>query len=254
MQARPAFIIIIPVRYASVRFPGKPLAKIAGKAMIQYVYEQACLSNAERVYIATDDKRIAEEVQKFDAPIVMTAERLASGTERVFAAASSLKLPPDSLIVNVQGDEPLLPPENINQTAALLRDDVDMASLSTPIEDYEQLINKDCVKVVMDKQGRALYFSRSIIPYSFCRGSRKEDLSYWQRHLGIYAYRMDFLTKYTAWRESAYERLEKLEQLRALYYGATIQLARAQSVPPLGVDSPADIQMVEALLAKRAKN
>lgn len=240
----PLFTVIIPARYESHRFPGKVLARIAGKSMLQYVYEQACRSQASSIYIATDDERIAAAAADFEARIIMTSRKLASGTERVFAAASALQLGEDSLIVNVQGDEPLLPPENINQVAAVLNKDMDMASLLAPIENDEQLKNENCVKVVSDHQGRALYFSRAVIPHSHSRAT----FAYWQRHIGIYAYRMGFLNKYVHWKPCAAEKLEQLEQLRALYYGATIQLAVAQTPPPPGIDTPADLKTVEELL------
>lgn len=240
-----SFIVIIPARYASRRFPGKALAKIAGKPMIQYVYERACQSKARSVHIATDDDRIVAAARDFDAPTVMTAAELSSGTERVFAAAKALKLSDTDLIVNVQGDEPLLPAENIDQVAALMSADADMASLTVPIADETELGNENCVKAVMDKDGRALFFSRAVIPHY--RGGKA--LSHWHRHLGIYAYRMAFLARYVGWPPSLYERIEQLEQLRALCNGATIRLARAGSIPPAGVDNPADIGRIEKLLS-----
>lgn len=249
MPTDTSFIVIIPARYASKRFPGKLLAKIAGKPMIQYVYELACNSKASSVYIATDNHLIEEQAKEFGADVIMTDANLASGTERVYEAAKSLELSADSLVVNVQGDEPLLPPENINQVAALMTAGMDMASLTVPVADRVELENENCVKVVMDKRQRALFFSRAVIPYApYAHEGGNQDLSYWHRHLGIYAYRLAFLAQYVRWQPSPYEKLEKLEQLRALYHGANIQLALADSPPPAGVDHPTDIERMEALL------
>ncbi len=247
MVAETSFVVIIPARYASNRFPGKVLTKIAGKPMLQYVYELACLSKASSVYIATDDHRVERLAKELGAPVIMTDANLASGTERVYEAAKILGLSADSLIVNVQGDEPLLPAENINQVASLLTGEVDMASLTAPITARAELENRNCVKLVMDKNKRALFFSRAVIPYD----SGKGNLSHWHRHLGIYAYRLAFLAQYVSWQPSPYEELEQLEQLRALYYGATIQLASARVVPPAGVDDPTDIERIEALLKSK---
>ena len=243
-KAPPSFVVIIPARYNSQRFPGKVLVRIGGKTVLQHVYEKACLSQASAVYVATDDERVASEASSFQASVIMTSSHLASGTERVFAAASILGLEQNCPIVNVQGDEPLLPPENISQVAALLCDAVDMASLVVPIESDDELRSNSCVKVVSNEQEQALYFSRSIIPHSSC----EHDITIWQRHLGIYAYKMSFLQRYVHWKPCIYEKVEKLEQLRALYYGATIQLAVARISPPPGIDEPQDVARIEKLL------
>ncbi len=237
------FTIIIPARYDSSRFPGKMLAKLRGKEILAWVYERALLSNADKVYIATDDNRIAEFCTNINAPVVMTSSKHNSGTDRVHEAAQSIGLNGDDLIINVQGDEPLLPPANINQLANLLhsKPDFSMASLTTPIKDEEELKDPNCVKVTQDLSGRALYFSRNIIPAADF--IPKSDI--WQRHLGIYAYRMEFLTQYVNWGLCEYERQEKLEQLRALYNGASILLAPAQEISPPGIDTPADLKYLE---------
>jgi len=242
MPTEDSFIVIIPARYASKRFPGKVLAKIAGKPMIQYVYELACCSKASSVYIATEDHRVEKLAKELGAQVIMTEANLASGTERAYAAAKALDLSADSLIVNVQADEPLLPAENINQVASLMTLGVDMASLTVPVTNRVELENENCVKVVMDKNKRALFFSRAVIPYD------NGNIFHCHRHLGIYAYKLAFLAQYVHWQPSPYEKIERLEQLRALYHGANIQLAIANVPPPAGVDHPNDIERIEALL------
>ena len=244
-QAKFPFTVIIPARYASSRFPGKPLARLGGKPMLLWVYELALKSQARHVHIATDDERIAEVARTAGASVVMTPTTLASGTERAHAAAQQLRLPPETIIVNVQGDEPRLPPAHINQVAQLLHahPKADMTSLSVPIEDPDQLSDRNCVKVVCDCEGRALFFSRAAIPFA---ADAKDTLrqGIWRRHLGIYAYRLAFLNKYVGWPRSAYEQIENLEQLRALYHGAYALLATTKAGPP-GVDTPEDLRRLE---------
>lgn len=240
------FTVIIPARYDSMRFPGKMLVKLKGKEILAWVYEKACLSNAGAVHIATDDERIAELCSKINAPVVMTSNKHNSGTDRVHEAAQSIGLDDDDIVVNVQGDEPLLAHANINQLAGLLQNNHDfpMASLTTPIMNEQELQDPNCVKAVQDISGRALYFSRHIIP----AGDFEAQSKIWQRHLGVYAYRMGFLTKYVSWKPSIYEKQEKLEQLRALSNGIPILLAPAQEVSPPGIDTPADLKHLEELI------
>lgn len=243
---RTDFIVIIPARYNSVRFPGKPLAKLKGKPLLSYVYERAMLSDASKVYIATDDKRIAELCTKINAPVVMTSVSHSSGTSRIYEAAQKLNTPMQTIIVNIQGDEPLLAEKNINQLANLLaaNPEFDMASLTAPITNFQEMTDPNCVKVLSDVNGKAIYFSRSSIPFMV----NKQDLSIsaiTQRHLGIYAYKKSFLRKYNLWQACAYEKLEKLEQLRAIYYGASIILEQAVAIPPPGVDTPQDLEKLE---------
>lgn len=240
------FTVIIPARYESSRFPGKMLAKLRDKEILAWVYEKAKASNAKSVHIATDDDRIVDLCNKIGAPVVMTSTEHKSGTDRVHEAAKSIGLTGGDIVVNVQGDEPLLPPENINQLATLLTNTPSskMASLTTPILNEEELKDPNCVKALQDKNGKALYFSRTAIP----AGDFVAESNIWQRHLGIYAYRMDFLTEYVRWEASSYEKQEKLEQLRALYNGTPIVLAQAQAITPPGVDTPADLQHLEKTL------
>lgn len=247
-----SFVVIIPARYASTRLPAKPLADIAGKPMIQHVYERAKQSAAARVVIATDDQRIADAVTAFGAEVVMTDVNHESGSDRLNEAASRLQLAADTIVVNVQGDEPLIPPAIIDQVANNLARNAQcgMATLSCPLDGPQQLFEPSVVKVVADKNGRALYFSRASIPYS-----RKHfpetptDLTPWQRHIGIYAYRVSFLQQFVRWAPALIEQLESLEQLRALWNGASIHVEPALQVPPAGVDTPDDLARLRRLLA-----
>ena len=260
------FTVIIPARYASVRFPGKLLAKLKGRHIISWVYEKAMLSNASEVYVATDDERIAAVCNDLSAKVIMTSSSHTSGTSRIYEAAQKINLPDERIIINVQGDEPLLSAKNINQLADMLMTspDYDMASLTAPIRDDKELKDPNCVKALSDVNGRAIYFSRSPVPFTrppftrppFTRSGEssqtQDQLSsnhdnIFQRHLGIYGYRMSFLAKYVNWKPCVYEELEKLEQLRAIYYGAAILLAEAQEIPPPGVDSPEDLAALEKL-------
>ena len=241
-QNKKPFTVIIPARYASSRFPGKPLALLGTKPMLLWVYELALKSQATSVHIATDDERIAQVARAAGASVVMTSPDLASGTERVWAAAKRLRLPSATVIVNVQGDEPRLPPAHINQVAQLLHahPKADMTSLSVPITDLNQLNDRNCVKVVCDVAGRALFFSRTAIPMATA-ANKALGQRVWHRHLGLYAYRLKFLDTYVRWPRSAYEQMEDLEQLRALYHGAYVLLAPTQQAPT-GIDTPADLQ------------
>ncbi|MCW8885113.1 MAG: 3-deoxy-manno-octulosonate cytidylyltransferase [Motiliproteus sp.] len=251
-----AFTVIIPARYASSRLPGKPLMDIAGKTMLQHVYERASLSEAERVIIATDDERIEQAARKFGAEVCMTSENHPSGTDRLQEVVTLLGLYSDDIVVNVQGDEPLIPPRIINQVAHNLAAEpmASIATLSEPIEDIDSLLNPNVVKVVSDDNGRALYFSRAPIPWprdQYQAGGLKtlpSDYDY-QRHIGIYAYRVKLLNDFVRWPPCDLERTECLEQLRAMWNGAHIQVAPADEAPPPGVDTEEDLERVRSLLA-----
>ncbi len=249
--------IAIPARFASTRLPGKPLLPLAGRPMIEHVYRRAVEADLGEVVIATDDERIAEAASGFGATVVMTPADLPSGTDRLAWMATSLDWPDDDIVVNLQGDEPLMPPALLSQVAGLLGDnrDADIATLCVAIDDAEGLWDPAVVKVTCDVQGRALYFSRAPIPYhrdGFVQG-RGEPVggAHW-RHLGLYAYRVAVLRRFPSLSPSHQEQLESLEQLRALWHGMTIQVAVASSVPPAGVDTPADLARVEAVLAGRS--
>ncbi|TLX49452.1 3-deoxy-manno-octulosonate cytidylyltransferase [Pseudoalteromonas ruthenica] len=246
------FVVIIPARYASTRLPGKPLADIAGKPMIQHVYERAVLSGATAVYVATDHVDVATVCEGFGAPVVMTREDHQSGTERLAEVVAKLALDDDTLVVNVQGDEPLLAPENVAQVAQLLSgNDAPMATLSTAIIDREEALNPNAVKVVSNTAQQALYFSRAPIPYhrdALLTKSCELDIRHMQRHIGIYAYRAGFINEYIGLAPSPLEQLESLEQLRVLYHGFTINMAEAKQVPAAGVDTEEDLARVISAL------
>ncbi|NIB41248.1 3-deoxy-manno-octulosonate cytidylyltransferase [Pseudomaricurvus alkylphenolicus] len=253
------YTVVIPARYASTRLPGKPLKDIAGKTMVQRVYEQATQSGADRVVIATDDQRIEQQVRSFGAEVCMTSDRHESGTDRLQEVAQQLALADDDIVVNVQGDEPLIPPAVIDQVAANLAANADasVATLSEPIEDAEDYLNPNIVKVVADKSGLALYFSRASIPWprdSFA-GMDLENppqlpaANLFQRHIGIYAYRVRLLNEFVTWPQAPLETLECLEQLRVLWNGQRIHVAEAQEKVPGGVDTQEDLDRVCRLLS-----
>ncbi|WP_296252862.1 3-deoxy-manno-octulosonate cytidylyltransferase [Pseudomonas sp. UBA4194] len=249
-----AFTVVIPARYQSTRLPGKPLQLIAGKPMIQWVWEQACKSSAEQVVVATDDPRIVAACQGFGAQVVMTRADHESGTDRLAEVAQALGLAADAIVVNVQGDEPLIPPALIDQVAANLASAqaAAMATLAEPIVDVESLFNPNVVKVATDVHGLALTFSRAPLPWA--RDQFAEDRSElpagvpYRRHIGIYAYRAGFLQDFVAWGPCWLENVERLEQLRALWHGVRIHVADAVEAPPAGVDTPDDLERVRRLL------
>jgi 3-deoxy-manno-octulosonate cytidylyltransferase (CMP-KDO synthetase) len=241
----PRFKVVIPARYASTRFPGKVLADIHGKPMLRHVYERALASGAEEVIITTEDRRVEEAARKFGAPVCMTSPGHASGSDRIAEVAALLGWRDSTLIVNVQGDEPFIPPDNIAQVAAnQARYETEMASLRTPIDDSSEAANPNVVKVVVDAAEMALYFSRALIPYR--RDAAGAPVQYY-RHVGLYAYRNDFLRRYTRTPPAPLEEAEKLEQLRALWLGARIHVAVAHSAPGAGIDTPEDLARVLAL-------
>ncbi|AOE61559.1 3-deoxy-manno-octulosonate cytidylyltransferase [Pseudomonas corrugata] len=248
------FTVVIPSRFASTRLPGKPLLSIAGKPMIQHVWEQACRSSARRVVVATDDQRIVEACEGFGAEVVMTREDHNSGTDRLAEVAAKLGLESDSIVVNVQGDEPLIPPSVIDQVAANLaaHPEARMATLAEPIKDVQTLFNPNVVKVISDLDGLALTFSRATLPWArdaFAqnRDAMPEGVPY-RRHIGIYAYRAGFLQDFVAWGPCWLENTEALEQLRALWHGVRIHVADALIAPPTGVDTVEDLERVRRLL------
>ena len=248
-----SFTVVIPARYASTRLPGKPLSDIAGKPMVQRVWEQACKSSARQVVIATDDPRILSVAQDFGAEVCMTLPDHPSGTDRLQQVSAQLKLKEDHIVVNVQGDEPLIPPALIDQVANNLVDN-DGASIATLCErmtSIEDIHNPNMVKVVFDASGSALYFSRASIPWardSFAlEKSEMPDAGSWFRHIGIYAYRAGFLNRYVTWAPAPLEELEQLEQLRALYNGEKIHVDIASEMVPAGVDTEEDLANVRAV-------
>ena len=241
------FIALIPARMASSRLPGKPLVDIGGKPMIQHVYERAVQSKADQVLIVTDAAEIQEAATGFGASTVMTAAEHPSGTSRLAEAASILGLPDDQIVVNVQGDEPLIPPAAIDQLAeALAASSADMATLASPLNNHDDMLNANVVKVVTDARSEALYFSRAGIPFN--RDKTQTGLADSMQHIGLYAYRTKFLHTYETWDETALEKLEQLEQLRALYFGARILVSVMQDHHSPGVDTIEDLEKVRELL------
>ena len=239
-----SFTVIIPARYASTRFPGKPLADLAGKPMVVRVCERAKESGAVAVHVATDDERVAAAVRKHGFTVVMTRPDHASGTDRLAEAAEQLGLADEHIVVNVQGDEPLIAPALIRDVAQLLerRRAAAMATACHAIHGGATAANPNVVKVVLDAQGYALYFSRAEIPFPRESGAP----SY--RHAGIYAYRVRFLKEYAALPPAPIERAEALEQLRALWHGHRIAVVVSETDIPPGVDTPQDLQAVLRML------
>lgn len=237
------YIGIIPARYASSRFPGKPLADLGGKTMIQRVYERVS-TVLDDVAVATDDRRIADAVEAFGGRAIMTSDRHRSGTDRVCEAAHILGSDAD-VIINIQGDEPFIAPSQIEALKGCFDDDIDIASLARPFDPalgFDALFDPNLVKVVMGDRGNALYFSRSIIPYV-----RSTDWKHWLEkttfytHVGIYAYRRDVLNRIAELPQAPLETAESLEQLRWLSAGYRIRMAITDE-PTIGIDTPADLE------------
>ena len=252
-----SFVVVIPARYASTRLPGKPLRDIAGLSMIQRVWQQASESAAERVVIATDDSRIEIAAQAFGAEVVMTSAKHVSGTDRLQEVAEKLALSQEQIVVNVQGDEPLIPATVINQVADNLAQNTEagVATLCEPITSVADFLNPNVVKVVSDEQGLARLFSRAPIPwprehFADRRDSLpKADLA--RRHIGIYAYRVAELTAFVGWPIAALEQLESLEQLRFICHGVGIHVADAVEAVPPGIDTEEDLQAAVALIGSQ---
>ena len=249
------FSVVIPARYASSRLPAKPLKVIAGKPMIQRVYEQAKQSAAERVVVATDDQRIADAVAGFGGEVCMTSAQHESGTDRLQEVTQKLRLPQEHIVVNVQGDEPLIPPAVIDQVARNLaaHPQARVATLSEPIIDADDFLNPNVVKVVAGGDGMALYFSRAPMPWPRdAFATQRETLphsNHFQRHIGIYAYRVGLLDQFVTWPMAPLESLECLEQLRVLWNGERIHVAQAVEKVPGGVDTEADLERVRKLFS-----
>jgi len=243
-----SFVAIIPARYSSKRLPGKPLREIAGMTMIERVWRQACKSEAVRVIVATDDGRISDVVKGFGAEVCMTRSDHDSGTDRLQEVALELNLELDQIVVNVQGDEPMIPPAVINQVANNLEENelAGVATLCEPISEIDDLHNPNVVKVVTTKLGLASYFSRAVIPWP-----RNTDfgisLTQARRHIGIYAYRVEELRAFVSWPVAPLESLESLEQLRFLWNGTAVHVSDAIVSVPGGIDTEEDLSAVSEL-------
>jgi len=248
------FSVIIPARYDSTRLPGKPLADIGGKPMVVHVADRARASGAAEVVIATDRDVVAQAAQKHGFIAAMTRVEHASGTDRIAEVAARLRYPPERIVVNVQGDEPLIEPELIRSVAQQLagHPDAAIATACCQLDDAAQFVNPNTVKVVLDRHGYALYFSRAPIP--FARDAFADGIAALPaglpvyRHIGIYAYRAAFLADYAQLAPAPLERFEALEQLRALWHGYRISVAITAAAPHASVDTAADLERVKTLL------
>lgn len=248
------FKVVIPARYASTRLPGKPLLNIAGKPMIAHVCARAQQAGAEEVVVATDDGRILQTVSDLGIRAVMTRPDHRSGTERITEVVERCGWAGNEIIVNLQGDEPLIPPETIQELAAVLasQQQAGIATLAAKIVDHEEIFNPNAVKVVLNQAGYALYFSRAPIPWDrdgFARQGKhvSEKMPYY-RHIGMYAYTVDFLKRYCLWEPSLLESVESLEQLRILWHGEAIRVKVVDKAPVAGVDTADDLVRVEGLM------
>jgi 3-deoxy-manno-octulosonate cytidylyltransferase (CMP-KDO synthetase) len=249
------FVVVIPARYASSRFPGKALADVAGKPMVVRVAERAARSGAQALYVATDDKRIEAAAHAHGVASILTSERHATGTDRVAEAAQKLGLPDEAIVVNVQGDEPLIAPDLIARVAQSLdqQPDAVMSTACHAIHERADIFSPHVVKVALDAKGRALYFSRAPIPFARDAWSGEHagkdapsGLPCY-RHIGIYAYRAGFLKKYADLAPSPLEAFEALEQLRVLWHGFRIAVAISETAAAPGVDTPGDLEKVRTL-------
>ncbi|MGK5054061.1 3-deoxy-manno-octulosonate cytidylyltransferase [Janthinobacterium sp. RB2P8] len=245
-----AFIVIIPARLASTRLPGKPLADLGGKPMVVRVAEQARLSGAARVIVATDHDSIRAACAAHGVEVCMTRADHPSGTDRIAEVARTLALPPDAVVVNLQGDEPLIDPSLLAACAAQISATVPMATCAHPLHEVLDAFNPNVVKVVLDKNGRALYFSRATIPWhrdGFAQSKDSLPAGYVPlRHIGLYAYSNAFLQQYPQLSASPLEAIEALEQLRVLWHGVAIAVHVTDSAPAAGVDTPEDLARVQA--------
>jgi 3-deoxy-manno-octulosonate cytidylyltransferase (CMP-KDO synthetase) len=246
--------IIIPARYNSTRLPGKPLADVAGKPLIQRVHECAAKTGATAITIATDDERIRQAAEKFGARVCMTSPQHRTGTDRLAEVIEKQAIGADEIVVNLQGDEPQMPPELIREVAGKLaaRKDAMVATACHAIHDRESLVNPNVVKVVCDAEGYALYFSRAAIPWPrevMARQSGVAIQAY--RHIGLYAYRAGFVRRYASWPPCPPEEAEQLEQLRVLWHGERIVVHEAREMPEAGVDTPEDLERVREIFLNR---
>lgn len=249
-----SYHVVIPARHASSRLPGKPLLEIAGRPMIWHVCQRARESGASRVVVATDDERIAEAVCAFEGEVCMTSAEHQSGTDRIAEVAAIMGWADDEVVVNLQGDEPLMPAALLDRVADTLHAHpaAAMATLGVPLAE-EEVFDSNAVKLVTDRHGMALYFSRAPIPWK--RGlfeQRQASPAGMYRHLGLYAYRAGFLRRFVTWQPAPLEELESLEQLRVLWHGERIAVGIVEQAPPAGIDTEADYRRVQALVQSTA--
>ncbi len=253
-----AFKVVIPARYGSTRLPGKPLLDIAGQPMIAHVCQRAVEAEAEDVVVATDDSRIFDKVNELGFNVVMTDPEHQSGTERINQVAEQLGWSENDIVVNLQGDEPLIQPAYIKDVALALdcQNQAGIATLAAEITEIEEIFNPNAVKVVLNNEGYALYFSRAAIPWdrnSFPLSKGEVSLAIpYLRHIGLYAYTVGFLSEYCSWEPSILETVESLEQLRILWHGESIFVKTVNKTPEAGVDTQADLERVEKVILNQA--
>jgi len=247
-----SYMIVIPARFASTRFPGKPLALLGDKPVLQHVYERASKSNAERVVIATDDDRIEAAAVAMGAEVCMTSPDHVSGTERLAEVVGRYQLADDQVVVNVQGDEPFMPVACMDQVASLLQEheQCEMSTLCHVIDKKEEIENPHFVKVVMDENGNALYFSRAPIPFDRDGEEHGIRASLYYRHIGLYAYTAGFLRRYSKMDHCDLEKIEALEQLRVLWHGEKVRVGITEHDTGMGIDTPEDLERANALQGK----
>jgi 3-deoxy-manno-octulosonate cytidylyltransferase (CMP-KDO synthetase) len=250
------FHVVIPARFAASRLPGKPLLPIGDRPLIQWVWQCARASGAASVVIATDDARIFDSAQGFGADCLMTSARHASGTDRIAEVVRVKGFAADDIVVNLQGDEPMMPAAVVNEVAEALstRPQFDIATAVTPIVSLMEFLDTSCVKTLRARDGQALYFSRAAVPWprdSVAAGQPTRFAGAW-RHIGIYAYRVRSLLQFAAWPPTPLEETERLEQLRALEHGMRIYLVTLAEAPPAGVDTQEDLERVRACVAATA--
>jgi len=250
------FHVVIPARFGASRLPGKPLLIVGDRPLIQWVWECARASGAASVIVATDDVRIFDSARGFVAVWLMTSARHASGTDRIAEVARARGFAPDAVVVNLQGDEPMMPPAVLHEIADVLntRPEIDIATAAAPIQSLAEFLDPSCVKALRARDGQALYFSRAPVPWprdGVAAGLPTRFAGAW-RHIGIYAYRVRSLLQFASWPPTALEETERLEQLRALEHGMRIHLVTLPEAPPAGVDTPDDLERVRACLAAAA--
>jgi 3-deoxy-manno-octulosonate cytidylyltransferase (CMP-KDO synthetase) len=246
------FHVIIPARFAATRLPGKPLLEIGGRPLIEWVWQRARDSGAASVILATDDERIRAAALSFGADVVMTSPLHASGTDRIAEVVRARRLEAEDIVINLQGDEPLMPAAVIAAVAGALESapHIDIATAAAPVQSLDEFLDPNCVKAVCNGDGRALYFSRAPVPWprDHVTDGRPQAFSGALRHVGIYGYRVRSLLQFAAWAPTPLELSEKLEQLRALEYGMHIQVVTLEAAPPPGIDTPQDLERVRGLL------
>jgi len=247
------FHVIIPARYAATRLPGKPLLSIGGRPLVQWVWQRARDSGAASVTLATDDERIRSIALQFGADVVMTSAQHASGTDRIAEVVRSRGFDLTDIVINLQGDEPMMPATVITAVAGALESapHADISTAAAPVQSLEEFLDPNCVKAVCAADGRALYFSRAPVPWprDQVTAGRPAGFEGALRHIGIYGYRVRSLLQFAAWAPTVLEMREKLEQLRALEHGMHIQMVTLAAAPPAGIDTPQDVERVSALLA-----